>query len=656
MKVVCETCEARYQIPDERVAGRRLRIRCRKCGGVMEARGDELVASTPVVVASGGAEWFTSIDGTPIGPLSTDDIVSRITTGVLDWDAHVWREGYAEWVTVDASDTLVRAVASSRSAVADEPRSDSTERTSIPPHARADGYESADAYARDERTLNEDAPTNATLEDSPTRVAYDETPTRMYSSHSAPPGVLPPMARSAFASRPPGTLPPITRQGLGESSPQMFSGGSHAPSNGGNGNGHGYASAPNHYSSAQLTGGPLPLPSAIRAPQSAPPVRAGFAGGEGSGLIDIRALASLAQTRMNVPQRSLAAASMPAAPVEEDVPDNDPLASFGTGHGVAFAALDSLAPAANREKPKDSTVPLAILTGAAMIGAAVFAALYITRAPDLAPPTVTAAQPTQELAAPAPSSAAQPGVAPTVPTPEPAAPEPAQATAPELAEPERPALAAKEQAEEKIAVAPKAIRAGGKRGAVARKAPVGTSAAAAEKADEEEEADPLELGAKTEKAPPPTVDDILLADDKPAADDKEPEVAAKPTKAPAGNRSIDDLLDVAVSKKAPTPTPTPTPAADASGAADSPTRADVLSAMRKIEGEVRACAANEATPVTGTANVAITVVGSTGKVTSAEVSGLTGPVGSCIARVARTATFAPFTRDRFSVTFPYRFK
>jgi hypothetical protein len=611
----------------------------------MEARGDELVASAPVVTR-GGAEWFTSIDGTPIGPLSTDDIVSRITTGVLEWDAHVWREGYAEWVTVDASDTLVRAVASSRSAVADEPRSDSTERTSIPPHERADAYESADGYAREERTINEDAPTNATLEDSPTRVAYDETPTRMYSSHSAPPGVLPPMARSAFASRPPGTLPPITRQGLGESSPQMFGGGSHGPSNGGNGNGHGYASAPNHYSSAQLTGGPLPLPSAIRAPQSAPPVRAGFAGGEGSGLIDIRALASLAQTRMNVPQRSLAAASMPA-PVEEETPDNDPLASFGTGHGVAFAALDSLAPAANREKPKDSTVPLAILTGAAMIGAAVFAALYITRTPDLAPPTVTAAQPTQELAAPAP--------APTAPTPEPTAPELAQAAAPEpAAEPEQPAEEAKEQAAEKIAVAPKATRAGGKRGAAARKAHAGTSAAAAEKADEDEdeEADPLEVEAKTEKAPPPTVDDILLADDKPAADKKEPEAAAKPSKAPAGNRSIDDLLDVAVSKKA----PAPAPAAEASGAADSPTRADVLSAMRAIEGEVRACAANEATPVTGTANVAITVVGATGKVTGAEVTGLTGQVGSCIARVARTATFAPFTRDRFSVTFPYRFK
>ena len=637
MKVVCETCEAKYQIPDERVAGRRLRIRCRKCGGVMEARGDELVAAP----APSATEWFTSIDGTPIGPLSTEDIVSRITTGVLEWDAHVWREGYAEWVTVDASDTLVRAVASSRSAVADEPRSDSTERTTTPSH-EDNGYE------QDERTINEDAPTIAALEDSPTRVAYDETPTRMYSSHSAPPGVLPPVARAAFASRPPGSLQPIAQPTYRESSPNMFGGMN------GNGHGHAVASAPSHYSSpaidvsrAQLTGGPLPLPSASRAPQSVPPARAGFAGGEGSGLIDIRALASLAQTRMNTTQRGMLPPSTPAAvEAAEEIVENDPLASFGTGHGVAFAALDSLAPAGNREKPKDKTVPFAIVTGAAMIATATFAALYITRAPALEPAAaVTTARPTEQIAAPAvapvePAPIAQPT------TPEPAAPEPPQAAAPE------PQPSADEPAEE-VAEAPKAIRAGGKR--VARKAPAGVAATKKAQPEDADEADPLETAeAKPEKAAPPTVDDILLADDdEPAADkaaekkEEEP-VATKPAKAQPSNRSIDDLLDVAVAKKAAAPT------AAAPTAAESPTRADVLTAMRGIEAEVRACAGSE--PVTGTANVAITVAGPTGKVTSAEVTGITGQVGSCIARVARTATFAPFSKDRFSVTYPYRFK
>lgn len=632
MKVVCETCEAKYQIPDERVAGRRLKIRCRKCGGVMEARGDELVAQAAAPASS--TEWFASVDGTPIGPLSTDEIVSRISTGVLEWDAHIWREGYAEWTTVDASDTLVRAVASSRGAISDQPRGDSTERTSLPPQE-----EDRDTYERDARTINEDAPTIAALEDSPTRISYDETPTRMYSGHSAPPGALQPVARASFASsRSPGSLPPVGRHVISESSPNLMAS-AQSP----------YASSPSiEVSRAQLTGGALPLPiSSSRAPVSTPALRAGLAGGEGSGLIDIRALASLAQSRMNPPQQPVRSIAPPA--YDNDSEDSepqqsDPLASFGTGHGVAFAALDSLAPVANREKPKDSTVPLAILTGAAMIAAASFAALYITRAPALGPSPAAATQPVAQIEAP--ELAAQPEA--KLPAAEqPAAPgeaaEPAAAAAP--VEPVAAAEEKPEAAEEAVAAVPAKTARGGKRGGAhkAREA----KAAAADELDDEEDA----VAAKTEeKAPPPSVDDILLADDdKPAAKSAE---ADKPApKAPAADRSIDDLLDIAVTKKGGAAAPAAAPSL-----AEAPSRGDVLTSMRRIESEVRACAAGEATPVTGTANVAITVIGSTGKVTSAEVTGLTGQVGSCIARVARTATFAPFTRDKFSVTFPYRFK
>jgi hypothetical protein len=598
----------------------------------MEARGDELVAQSARSSAR-SAEWFTSIDGSPIGPLSTDEIVSRISTGVLEWDAHVWREGYAEWKTVDASDTIVRAVASSRGAIDDGPSADSTERTSLP------SQEDRDTYERDARTINEDAPTIAALEDSPTRISYDETPTRMYSGHSAPPGSLQPVARSSFASRPPGQLPPVARHVISESSPNLIASSTNP-----------YASSSSiDVSRAHLTGGAMPIPlSASRAPVSAPPVRGGYAGGEGSGLIDIRALASLAQTRMNAPQQPMRSIAPPAYDHDADdgePQESDPLASFGTGHGVAFAALDSLAPVANREKPRDSTVPLAILTGAAMIAAAAFAALYITRAPAPGPSPMAAAQPSAPIAAPELAAKPEPQ-APTEPTaaaaeavvPVGAAAEPAAAEA----APSEPEAEAKPEAAVETA---RAIKTRAKRAGVIKARDA--KPAAADEAEEEEDEEPLAAKAE-EKAPPPTVDDILLGnDDKPAKAEAE-----KPApKAPPSDRSIDDLLDTAVTKKTGAPAPAAAPAG-----VDSPSRNDVVASMRKIEAEVKACAANEEKPVSGIAYVAITVAGSSGKVTSAEVKGLTGEVGSCIARVARTATFAPFTKDKFSVTYPYRFK
>jgi hypothetical protein len=639
----------------------------------MEARGDDPSAfglgleaeQTPVQPAA--TEWFASVDGAPVGPLTTDELVSRIATGVLDWDAHLWREGYAEWRTVGDSDTIVRAVASSRSSLDESARADSTERTTLPQDADDDAPTTA--------TMDE-SPTNATADDSPTRVAYDETPTRMFSSQSASPmDGLQPVARTTFASRGPsanGSRPP----GELSAARAAKSAGSYAPGTL-QAAGHpaqGYASYEQHPAPIGLpyepplhqgfTGSAQPIPMHGRAPSSVVPM-SGYAGGEGSGLIDIRALASLAaqsqsrQQPMRPQQSSRSEARayerLPAMQGQvaepsyelgeaEQSAEADPLASFGSNHGVAFAALDSIAPVSRKQRPKDATVPLAILTGASMVAAAVFAALYVTRATPASSPVVSAAQPVVVAAPVAPS---EPAAAPA---------EPAKAIE---AEPEEVAASDKPAAErEPLAAAPilpvveeaekNSAPRGAKRAAAQRKQRAGRSEAEPEaEADEASEAEPV-AAAKTE-AKPPTVDDILLGDG-----DREPAAAAQPAtatppkaaKTESASRSIDDLLDIAVTEKKAAPA--------ASALAEAPTRNDVLAAMRGIESEVRACAKDPT--LQGTANVAITVIGSSGKVTSADVTGIQGEVGSCIARVARKASFSPFTRDRFSVSYPYRFK
>jgi hypothetical protein len=41
-------------------------------------------------------------------------------------------------------------------------------------------------------------------------------------------------------------------------------------------------------------------------------------------------------------------------------------------------------------------------------------------------------------------------------------------------------------------------------------------------------------------------------------------------------------------------------------------------------------------------------------VTNAQVAGVTGPEGSCIAQAVRKATFPRFAQKVFKVTFPYK--
>src|SRR5882724_203142 len=52
MKFLCPSCKAKYQIGDEKVAGRSVRMKCRKCGHVIQVSsiagvGDALLGSDP---------------------------------------------------------------------------------------------------------------------------------------------------------------------------------------------------------------------------------------------------------------------------------------------------------------------------------------------------------------------------------------------------------------------------------------------------------------------------------------------------------------------------------------------------------------------------------------------------------------------------------
>lgn len=51
MKVVCPSCGTRYQVDDDRVAGRNLKLRCRKCGVAIMIRGAKASAPRPSNVA-----------------------------------------------------------------------------------------------------------------------------------------------------------------------------------------------------------------------------------------------------------------------------------------------------------------------------------------------------------------------------------------------------------------------------------------------------------------------------------------------------------------------------------------------------------------------------------------------------------------------------
>jgi predicted Zn finger-like uncharacterized protein len=138
MKFLCSHCKAKYQIADEKVAGRTLRMTCRKCGEEILIRGDaatrppssrppkapspaglaapppaagapvlqreleRALSSAPAPAAAPPAlgVWHVAIDSTPVGPISRDEVARRMAAGEVGPATLAWREGMGDWHAV----------------------------------------------------------------------------------------------------------------------------------------------------------------------------------------------------------------------------------------------------------------------------------------------------------------------------------------------------------------------------------------------------------------------------------------------------------------------------------------------------------------------------------------------------------------------------
>lgn len=146
MKFLCSHCKAKYQISNERVLGRTLRMKCRKCNGDIVIAGDTLLPSDPPpsstrvsqpkgtprtavpatppkkppiqsavkpradsqIIAARKAraamnlplkeQWHAAIDHKPAGPMSVTELKEHMVAGRVTAASLVWRDGFTDWV------------------------------------------------------------------------------------------------------------------------------------------------------------------------------------------------------------------------------------------------------------------------------------------------------------------------------------------------------------------------------------------------------------------------------------------------------------------------------------------------------------------------------------------------------------------------------
>ncbi|MGN6103627.1 MAG: GYF domain-containing protein [Kofleriaceae bacterium] len=132
MKIVCDSCQAKYSISDDKVQGKVFKIRCKKCSNIIVVRGGAGAAEPAAQPAvekdtrvydygyDGGDQapssdesvWHVVINQDQVGPMTATEVQQRFAAGEIDGESYIWREGFADWLPLAQVDVFAAFVAS----------------------------------------------------------------------------------------------------------------------------------------------------------------------------------------------------------------------------------------------------------------------------------------------------------------------------------------------------------------------------------------------------------------------------------------------------------------------------------------------------------------------------------------------------------------
>lgn len=328
MKITCHSCQSKYNVADEKVQGKTVKIRCKKCGATLVISADGVqgngISAPPPAPTADQITFTVNVAEGDQRSMTIEEIVVAYNDGTVTQETYLWADGMTDWLPLAQVESIVAALHSAASAPPPPP--DQPAAYEAPP-----AYEPPPAYAA--------AP------------AYDPAPAPAADERRAARREGARGTRDLFAAQPGGD------DGLSASAASAFA----PPPGGGNGASGGAMTtgARNEnsvlFSLAVLTKDEAPAAMPMGSMASAPSRK------EDSGLIDLKAL-SLA-----------AAASSGGATPEFAAPLFAPAAPFGSFDSPALPLGGSIAPDA---QPKNKMM-LIVAAAAVVVALAAIVALVV---------------------------------------------------------------------------------------------------------------------------------------------------------------------------------------------------------------------------------------------------------------------------------------
>ena len=117
MKITCESCQSKYTVSDEKVQGKTVKIKCRKCGATILVGANGVTTSgaagdpvSAVSTTGEGSSYTVNVAEGDQRTMTMAEVVDAYNTQVITADTYVWADGMADWMPLGQVDAIVAAL------------------------------------------------------------------------------------------------------------------------------------------------------------------------------------------------------------------------------------------------------------------------------------------------------------------------------------------------------------------------------------------------------------------------------------------------------------------------------------------------------------------------------------------------------------------
>lgn len=119
MKITCNSCQSKYTVSDEKVQGKTVKIKCRKCGATILVNSsgatttnasDPAVAAADAAAGGDGPTYLVNVAEGDQRSMSLPELVQAVNASTISRDTYVWADGMADWQPIAQVQSIVDAL------------------------------------------------------------------------------------------------------------------------------------------------------------------------------------------------------------------------------------------------------------------------------------------------------------------------------------------------------------------------------------------------------------------------------------------------------------------------------------------------------------------------------------------------------------------